>query len=67
MAVWIARSANLLGLDARHLDNKWEFIMNTDALEDDASEPNVGRCVQIQATRIDAAGDRTRRLRLSEW
>jgi len=37
------------------LDNKWEFIMNTDALEDDASEPNVGRCVQIQATRIDAA------------
>jgi hypothetical protein len=30
--------------------------MNTYALEDDTSEPNVGRCVQIQATRIDAAG-----------
>jgi hypothetical protein len=30
--------------------------MKTDVPEDVASEPNVGRCVQIQATRIDAAG-----------
>jgi hypothetical protein len=40
MEIQIARLENLLPANHSHPDNNMEFIMNTDALDDDASEPS---------------------------
>jgi hypothetical protein len=55
MEIQIARlEAHAVGKECR-LDNNAEFIMNTDAPENDASEP-IWRGQRIQATRIEAPG-----------